>query len=682
MAEWPRKPNSPLVHPREAALDSPEDRLAGTSPEDQQRSRGRDAHARYAWREAYEALRDAGRLEPSDLERLGEAAWWTGHLAEAIGAREQAYAARVVDAPRAAAQLAIELARNYYSKGDVSVGAAWLGRAERLLRDQSPCLEEGYLARMQTVVAFEARHDNRAALEYARRALDLATTFGDRDLMAIALHDQGRIMVSLGDVAAGHALMDEATVAAVSGELNPFATAVIYCNTIDTCVSVGDYVRAREWTEGAKRWCDRQAIAGFPGMCRVHRAGILRLRGSWIEAADEAKQASEELREFNARYYAAALEELGTIRLREGDLMGAAEAFRQTRELGREPEPGQSLLYLAEGKPGAALTAIRRALDDPSLDPPHRARLLPACVEIAVAADDLTGAVTAAQELETIARAYGTAALEASAAQARGIVTLARGDARAAAVELRRAAQLWQDANCPYEAARARLTLASAYEGAGDAEASCLELETARSVFERLGAQLDLRRARARLDPLRANSAAALERVTRTFVFTDIVGSTGLIEAIGDEAWTDLRAWHDRTLRSLITRHGGEEVDHAGDGFFVAFATPDSAVCLRSRDPANACGASSEPRVRAKGSDRAPRRAGDPPGGRLRGQGRPRGRADRGGRRGRRDPGQREHARRHDGGFAIGCAHRPSRRAQRAGGGRHRRLARLSSRRE
>ena len=100
----------------------------------------------------------------------------------------------MVDAPRAAAQLAIELARNYYSKGDVSVGAAWLGRAERLLRDQSPCLEEGYLARMQTVVAFEARHDNRAALEYARRALDLATTFGDRDLMAIALHDQGRIM--------------------------------------------------------------------------------------------------------------------------------------------------------------------------------------------------------------------------------------------------------------------------------------------------------------------------------------------------------------------------------------------------------------------------------------------------------------------------------------------------------
>jgi hypothetical protein len=183
-------------------------------------------------------------------------------------------------------------------------------------------------------------------------------------------------------------------------------------------------------------------------------------------------------------------------------------------------------------------------------------------VEIAVAADDLTGAVTAAEELGTIARTYGTAALEASAAQARGTVGLARGDARPAAAELRRAAHLWLDADCPYEAARARLTLASAYEGAGDAEASRLELETAWSVFERLGALLDLRRARARLDSLHSSSTAALERVTRTFMFTDIVGSTGLIEAIGDEAWTDLRVWHDRTLRSLITRHGGEEVDH------------------------------------------------------------------------------------------------------------------------
>jgi class 3 adenylate cyclase len=64
----------------------------------------------------------------------------------------------------------------------------------------------------------------------------------------------------------------------------------------------------------------------------------------------------------------------------------------------------------------------------------------------------------------------------------------------------------------------------------------------------------------------------------RTFLFTDIVGSTALIEVIGDAAWADLRAWHDGTLRGLFEGHGGTEVDHAGDGFFVTFATPGAAA--------------------------------------------------------------------------------------------------------
>lgn len=61
-------------------------------------------------------------------------------------------------------------------------------------------------------------------------------------------------------------------------------------------------------------------------------------------------------------------------------------------------------------------------------------------------------------------------------------------------------------------------------------------------------------------------------------MFTDIVRSTNLVEAMGDEAWEDLLRWHDRTLRELFAEHGGEEIDHAGDGFFVAFGDPEAAV--------------------------------------------------------------------------------------------------------
>jgi len=75
-----------------------------------------------------------------------------------------------------------------------------------------------------------------------------------------------------------------------------------------------------------------------------------------------------------------------------------------------------------------------------------------------------------------------------------------------------------------------------------------------------------------------AAPGAAAVRLTQTFMFTDIVRSTNLVEAIGDDAWADLLRWHDETLRTLFARHGGTEVDHAGDGFFVAFDTPAAAV--------------------------------------------------------------------------------------------------------
>ena len=67
-------------------------------------------------------------------------------------------------------------------------------------------------------------------------------------------------------------------------------------------------------------------------------------------------------------------------------------------------------------------------------------------------------------------------------------------------------------------------------------------------------------------------------RVAKTFMFTDIVKSTNLVEALGDEAWEPLVRWHDQTLRSLFVAHRGEEVVTTGDGFFVGFESPDEAL--------------------------------------------------------------------------------------------------------
>src|SRR5256886_737182 len=112
------------------------------------------------------------------------------------------------------------------------------------------------------------------------------------------MHDIGRMLVSKGELAQGMALIDEAMATAVSGELGPRVTGRIYCNMMGTCEKLADYQRAAEWSEAARRWCEPHAGSGYPGICRVHRAELMRLRGSWNDAETEALRAAQELRGF------------------------------------------------------------------------------------------------------------------------------------------------------------------------------------------------------------------------------------------------------------------------------------------------------------------------------------------------------------------------------------------------
>ena len=66
--------------------------------------------------------------------------------------------------------------------------------------------------------------------------------------------------------------------------------------------------------------------------------------------------------------------------------------------------------------------------------------------------------------------------------------------------------------------------------------------------------------------------------VTKTFVFTDIVKSTELLETIEDRHWANVLRRHDDTLRAIFSDYGGQVVDHTGDGFFVAFDAAEAAV--------------------------------------------------------------------------------------------------------
>jgi tetratricopeptide (TPR) repeat protein len=462
------------------------------------------AFERCAWGEAFAALTEAEAaitLDAGALARLAEAAWWIGRIDECIRTRERAYA-KYLDAGqlRLAAGIAMNVAEDHFHKLSRSVGHGWLQRGERHLFGLPESAEHGWLARVQAMQAIDYDRDIEKAWALTQRAIEIAQTHNDRDLQMLALQDSGRILVSQGRVVEGMAAIDEAMAAATSGQLGPRTSGRVFCNMMSTCEKLADYRRASEWNEAARDWCVPHAQSGYPGICQVHRAQLLRLRGSWVEAEAEARHASEELEDFLSDAASQAYYELGEIRLRMGDLAGADELFSRAHELGCDPLPGLALLRLAQGETESARALLDRALSDPLLSSLDRARLLPAQAEVALACGARETSRAVATELASIAEDYGSPALVARAAFARGLVELGDGQPAEAATHFRQAWKLSKDSDLPYEAARARVMLGQAYRAAGNKEDARLELRAAIGAFQKLGAAEDARRTTALLE--------------------------------------------------------------------------------------------------------------------------------------------------------------------------------------
>jgi len=542
---------------------------------------GREAFARHEWKRAYDLFHAAdahGRLGPEDLEQLAEAARWSRHHPDVLGAFERAQVgfAHAGDR-RGAARVALRLAWENFTRNDDAVATGWFGQAATLLENDTECAEYGLFLIVSGYTMLMGGNID-AGRELLEQARDVGRRVGDQDVEGLASIYLGHALVTGGDQAAGLAMVDEATAAAMSGRLGVQAAGTIYCSTIFLCRNIGDWRRAGEWTDASTRWCQRESVSEFPGLCRFHHAEIMRFRGALADAEEDALSAVDELMSSAPRWAGFAYHELGEVRRRRGDLVGAAEAFRRSAAQGFDPQPGAALLRLDEGDTTGAQRAIRRAIaDDSVLAQEGRALVLPAQVTIEIAAGDLDAARGALESLEDRVKGSGSGAFAAAAATARGEVALAEERPGDAVVELRRAWQAWQDVDAPYEGARTRALLARAYNAEGDDAAARIELESAQSTFDRIGATRDS----ARISALLAKPADA--RSVRTFMFTDIVDSTKLVELLGDESWENLLAWHDRTLRTCFDEHNGAEVKNEGDGFFVAFPDPGSAIGCATR---------------------------------------------------------------------------------------------------
>jgi DNA-binding CsgD family transcriptional regulator/tetratricopeptide (TPR) repeat protein len=450
----------------------------------------REAYERRDWAVAFDRLSAVGQLSAEDTLVLATSAYLMGDVDQAVRALQSGYQDKIRSGDElGAARFALWLALVLNLRGEFAIGGGWVGRAQRLLENHPDVVERGYLF-LHEFFSHLGRGDFARAGEIATQVVQTGRRFNDPDLIALGLNCQGRIMIHSGRVREGLALLDEAMVGISAGEVSPIIAGNVYCSMIEACQELSDFSRAASWTSALTRWCDTQpSLVPFTGQCSLHRGQIMRLRGAYDEALAEYAMAQRRYQvEGTPAPAGRALTEQGDVLRIRGNLDDAEAAYRQAAELGHEPQPGLLLAWLDRGRTEAAVVSTRRLLAE-RLGPVQRSWLLPAAVEVMVAAALADEARKYSDELSGIASAFGNSALRAMAAYATASVDLMSGEMRGALSHARESCRLWSDIGSPFEAARARVLVARALRELGDENSATSEFAIARRALAEVGAK-------------------------------------------------------------------------------------------------------------------------------------------------------------------------------------------------
>jgi len=515
--------------------------------------RAREHYGRRAWASAYQAFLLAEQDTPltaENIELLAMAAYLIGRDEEYLAALERAYHAHcAAGQPLRAARCAFWLGFRVLMRDEMGRASGWFARAQRLLDPGArECAERGYLL-LPVVEQRMAADDHEAAYAAAAEAATIGERCRDPDLIACARHQQGRIRLQQGQTEAGLALLDETMLAVTADELSPLVTGLMFCSVIAACQEVYALDRSREWIAAMTRWCEHQPdMVAFAGVCQVHRAEIMQLQGAWPDAIEQARRACARSQGIDRRATAAAHYQQAEVHRLKGEFAAAEDAYRNASQLGLDPQPGFALLRHAQGRTDAAAAAIRSAAGT-ATDRLKRLSLLPAYVEILLAAGYVDDAREACRELEDLARSFDTGVPGALAMQARGAVELSEGNARAAIVSLRQALEVWQRIEGPYAAARVRVLIGQASRALGDEDGANLEFGAARSILDRLGAAPDL----ARVDRLMKRTANGHPLTPREVQVLRLVAAGKTNAAIAGELFLSERTI-ERHLSNIFTK--------------------------------------------------------------------------------------------------------------------------------
>ena len=456
----------------------------------------RAAFDRRGWSDAcalFVAADAQSPLDADDLDRLAVAAYLTGKDEAHMEARTRAHAQFLERGDvKHAAQSAFWLGFVMMERPAYRAQAAgWLARARRLIDDlNEPCVECGWLL-CATGRQYVAAGDFAAAHQAFDEAAEMGSRYGDRDLIAMARHGQGRALLMMNRIGEGLALLDEVMVSVTGGEVGAVVAGVVYCSVISACNDLFDLHRAHEWTSALATWCAAQPdLVAFRGECLIHRSEAMQFHGEWPDALGEARRACERLSDTAQANAGAAYYQLAELHRVRGEFEEADEAYRLASQSGRTPQPGLALLRASQGQTDAAAAAIRTALQE-TRGRRNRVLLLDAAVEIAARQADIAAARDASSELAKFATELDQLYVRALAARASGRASLAASEAAPALESLRVAAAAWRELDAPYELAKTRVLIGLAYRQLGDVEGAQLEFDGAVETFEKLGAMPD-----------------------------------------------------------------------------------------------------------------------------------------------------------------------------------------------
>ena len=447
------------------------------------------AHQRGDWRTSYAAfvrVDGTGSMGLGDLDAYATAAWRLGQGREAVRLAERVYAQMVRADPGAAAMKALHIALEWVVRGDPNIANGWMARTRRLLIDTPASPTHGYLAYLDAIVAAATRD----ADELSRRAAamrDICAPLDDPSLTSMSLVIQGLAAIYEARVTDGYALIDEAILSVLAGQVQLEWAGHIYCVVLHVCHKLADRPRMQAWIDAMERWCDVDSTTPYYGVCDVHRLQLAAAHADYGQLETQLLTASEELEEVNSWVCAAGYYEVGEVRRLRGDSDGALAAFAKTRSFGVDPQPGEALLKCRLGLREAAWTDLRLALS--GADPLDRMRLLWAAVEVALLGDALDEAEQHCRELADGAAAFDTPGFRGWAAHARGEVLVRRGNDAAALVSLKAALREYRTQQWRYETAEVYEWMALAHRGLGLDDLAAADVATAENVYTQLGVE-------------------------------------------------------------------------------------------------------------------------------------------------------------------------------------------------